>query len=78
METCLSPVKHRYINDPNLQFDALSYIWGEPVVENRIFIDGHFMKATSSLLAAVQRLKTRSKYTSLWAGAICIDQANNE
>ncbi|KAH6673875.1 heterokaryon incompatibility protein-domain-containing protein [Halenospora varia] len=69
-------------DDP--QFAALSYVWGDAAVTEKVIINGVSMAVTTNLAAALRSLRTcRSKDEGspvqelpvfLWVDAICINQ----
>ncbi|KAK1752769.1 heterokaryon incompatibility protein-domain-containing protein [Echria macrotheca] len=56
------------------EFDALSYVWGDPTATKTISVDGEDFEATSNLEAALRALRSRHKLRTLWVDAICINQ----
>ncbi|RYP61007.1 hypothetical protein DL769_007904 [Monosporascus sp. CRB-8-3] len=63
----------------DLEYNALSYNWGNPDVRLPITLNGHIMGITLNLYDALDRLRSSiagftEKY--LWVDAICIDQAD--
>ncbi|KAF1965285.1 HET-domain-containing protein, partial [Bimuria novae-zelandiae CBS 107.79] len=59
-------------------YDALSYVWGNPNETLPIFIDGHVLHITTSLHAALLRLRDHSFERIIWVDAVYINQANEE
>ncbi|KAH8900489.1 HET-domain-containing protein, partial [Thozetella sp. PMI_491] len=64
-------------------FEALSYVWAQPVSDPRDFpvpltfqIGEHHVKIGENLAAALRRLRLPTDSRSVWADAICIDQTN--
>ncbi|KPI37392.1 uncharacterized protein AB675_10255 [Cyphellophora attinorum] len=59
-------------------FSALSYEWGPPSPEDLlpITIDGHSFLITPSLHAFLSRVRRPDIHLTLWADAICINQAD--
>lgn len=84
----LEPAKN--INDPvrcvlqvvtleeaeTLNFDALSYTWGDENQRKLIQISGVEVSVTLNLQEALVHLRDEQKYQRLWVDAVCIDQAN--
>jgi hypothetical protein len=69
----------------SLEFNALSYVWGEPVFSERISIDGTPIFITKNLHQALERIQTIVDISPpvgedflLWTDAVCIDQSNTE
>lgn len=66
-----------YLNDLNLEYDALSYVWGAPVYSNKIKVNGRPMGVTENLFYALSLLsKRRLLQRAIWIDAICINQQN--
>jgi hypothetical protein len=72
------------LND-NLQYLALSYVWGDPKIRCDITVNGIRLPVTTNLAAALRQLRTESNKdrlplknlpSFLWIDAICIDQSN--
>jgi hypothetical protein len=60
------------------QYDALSYVWGDPNETLPIFVDEHVLHVTVNLHAALLCLRDHSFERIIWVDAICIDQANEK
>jgi hypothetical protein len=66
----LSPRTHLY--------EALSYVWGEPLKTWTIHVDGVTFPVTVNLYAALSRLRDHSFERIIWVDAVCIDQKNDK
>jgi Heterokaryon incompatibility protein (HET) len=56
-----------------LDYEALSYTWGNSIDERDIIrIDGRWLKISSNLSAALRELRYQDAYRVLWVGAICV------
>jgi SpoVK/Ycf46/Vps4 family AAA+-type ATPase len=57
---------------------ALSYVWGDPTVKNRILINKHPFEVTLNLYYALIRLRSsvevKDRRLKVWIDAICINQ----
>ncbi|PMD64423.1 AAA-domain-containing protein [Hyaloscypha bicolor E] len=57
---------------------ALSYVWGDPTVKKRIFINKHPFEVTLNLYHALIRLRSslevKDRRLKVWIDAICINQ----
>jgi hypothetical protein len=62
----------------NPSFEAISYVWGEPVFSQTIYLPQGFLKATENLAAALTRFRDPVQPRYLWADAICINQRDLE
>ncbi|KAI0153247.1 heterokaryon incompatibility protein-domain-containing protein [Xylariaceae sp. FL1272] len=61
------------------QFEALSYVWGQPVFDATIICNDDIpFKITSSLYYALMRLRDADKPRLLWVDQICINQASTD
>lgn len=60
-----------------LDFEALSYTWGDATASPSINIDGQFFPVRQNLLDALLALRHKEKTRYLWIDAICIDQTND-
>jgi hypothetical protein len=60
------------------QYQAISYVWGEPVFPNRITLQRSHQKITKSLADALYRLRDQERPVRLWADALCINQTNSD
>ena len=62
----------------NVEYEALSYVWGMEPPSHQIYLNGHAFPVRSNLHMALQRLRSMSQVRCLWIDAICIDQLNIE
>jgi Heterokaryon incompatibility protein (HET) len=63
--------------DDKPEYEALSYVWGDPSVTKAIFIDDMLFFVTVNLHAALESLRERepnSPSRIIWNDAICINQ----
>lgn len=58
------------------QYEALSYVWGEPVMERSISLDGHPVSITKNLYSALVHIRHEEDARRLWVDAVCINQRN--
>ena len=63
--------------DEKLVFEALSYVWGNPLPKKRVYCGGEYADIGPSLESALRHLRHTSKARVLWADALCINQADN-
>ncbi|KAL5120794.1 hypothetical protein ACEQ8H_001275 [Pleosporales sp. CAS-2024a] len=69
------------LDDPYLDFDALSYTWGSQNQTYPLICNGHSMRIHHNLHSALQFLARRMgelTHRSIWVDAVCIDQANED
>ncbi|CZR69946.1 uncharacterized protein PAC_19847 [Phialocephala subalpina] len=60
-------------------YDALSYVWGDPTITRKIIVNGHEVNVTENLEAALRSLQCRLDDRSgrrLWIDALCINQTD--
>lgn len=62
--------------DGDLDYEAISYCWGNPKNTQAVYCDGHPFQVTVSLYSALKQLRLVDQHRTLWADAICIDQKN--
>jgi hypothetical protein len=57
-------------------YEALSYVWGDPSQLAVIFLNGYDFDVTLNLRRALSELRSKTEDVVLWIDAICINQAN--
>lgn len=57
-----------------LDYEAISYVWGDPTETCNIICSGQQLAVTKSLHSALCRFRFASQKRTLWADAICINQ----
>lgn len=57
-------------------YKALSYVWGDPQVTEKIMINGNVFFATTNLAAALKQFRHHHYRGFIWADAICINQSD--
>lgn len=63
-------------DDP--EYEALSYVWGNPNTRENIALDSSPFSVTQNLAVALHHLRLPKKPRKLWIDAICINQSNVE
>lgn len=58
-------------------YNALSYVWGDPKTTGLVLVDGKQLEVTTNLESALRHLRDPSRKQQVWADAICIDQTND-
>ncbi|KAK3307765.1 heterokaryon incompatibility protein-domain-containing protein [Chaetomium strumarium] len=58
------------------QYEAISYVWGDPSKTHNMVCNGADLAITESIYGALKRLRLRHAPRRLWADQICIDQDN--
>jgi hypothetical protein len=56
------------------QYEALSYVWGDPSATKAIFLRGEAFQVTMNLESALRHLRFRTRERVLWVDAIAINQ----
>lgn len=62
----------------NIQYEALSYVWGNPNDRKAIRLNGHIHHVTANLFDALQHLRSKDETRTLWIDAICINQKDDQ
>jgi hypothetical protein len=62
--------------DKHLEYECLSYVWGDPEVRKTINLEGYRFEATENLWLAMRRLRQPESARVFWIDAICINQAD--
>ncbi|RYP69863.1 hypothetical protein DL769_005156 [Monosporascus sp. CRB-8-3] len=69
--------KLQYVNlDERPEYEALSYVWGDPNVTVPITLDGIRFPVTTNLHLALRYLRREDTRRTLWVDAICINQTD--
>jgi hypothetical protein len=63
-----------FLND-HVEYEALSYVWGDANDRTTIYIHGHPCKITRNLYAALLHMR-QAEERILWVDALCINQAD--
>ncbi|VUC23266.1 unnamed protein product [Clonostachys rosea] len=80
------------LTSKKLHYAALSYVWGDPNVTERVTINGSMKNVTTNLASALKRFRNSKEKTSgdkivgdkssaplpLWVDAVCINQDDTE
>ncbi|KAI1281726.1 HET-domain-containing protein [Xylaria sp. FL0933] len=64
--------------DQRAEFEALSWVWGDPKDTRPIIVDEEPFQATLNLETALRDLRYRRKKRVLWVDAVCINQDDAE
>ncbi|KAJ9161929.1 HET-domain-containing protein [Coniochaeta hoffmannii] len=60
------------------EYDALSYVWGDPETTVRVLCNGLFTNITVNLHAALVQVRSPHTARVLWADALCINQKDKQ
>ncbi|KAH8766543.1 heterokaryon incompatibility protein-domain-containing protein [Hyaloscypha finlandica] len=63
-------------NDIIDHYTALSYVWGDPLSLEQIFLNGRRFPVTSNLFNALRDLRHEQRLRRVWIDAICINQSD--
>ncbi|CAN9195532.1 unnamed protein product [Alternaria alternata] len=66
------------LDDPALEYEALSYVWGDRNNDQMIVLEGRLRRVTANLFRALQYLRHADRPRTLWVDAICIDQEDTD
>jgi hypothetical protein len=71
-------IRHGRLSDEQLQYEALSYTWGNPTQQNRIFFRGlkETLTVGKNCHDALRNLRSKHEDRLLWIDAICINQGD--
>jgi hypothetical protein len=64
--------------DGDTQYEALSYVWGDPNARKQIHLNGSLFHVTVNLEAALRRLRLSDQVRIIWIDALCINQNHVE
>lgn len=75
-----SPIHCTYrvvsLNDQNLSYETLSYVWKDGAGTEPIWVEGKAASVTLSLFGALEQLRLVDSERTLWIDAICINQSD--
>lgn len=60
--------------DEHLDYEAVSYVWGEPVFDHQLHTPLGSINITESLGSALRGLRSKEGVRNLWTDAVCINQ----
>lgn len=67
-------IRHASLDEKDLHYETISYVWGDPSFRIPIKVDGQVVEVTKNLGDALRHLRLPDKPLTLWADAICINQ----
>ena len=62
--------------NPLQEYEALSYVWGDPTDRATMYLEGVPVRVTSNLSVALRYLRQTLTSRTLWIDALCINQAD--
>jgi hypothetical protein len=63
---------------PETQYEAISYVWGEPVFAHSLHLGDTSLQITKNLSDALRRFRKPDKERVLWIDGVCINQEDLE
>lgn len=60
--------------DDELQYEALSYVWGEASDTRGVELGGSPVPVTANVFSALRRLRLHDQTRIIWVDALCINQ----
>ena len=64
--------------DEQLDYEALSYVWGDQGSETEILLNGQVFRVRKNLAFALEDLRLADRPRRLWIDAICVNQGDHE
>lgn len=64
------------LNQPSLEYYALSYCWGKPIFDQPILCNGREIYVTSALYNALRHVRRPKERLHLWVDQICVNQSD--
>lgn len=76
LDPIICTIQHARLSDASLEYEALSYTWGDPGGTKSIMFHDSIMRLAvgDNCYNALRRLRGKDSYRSLWIDAICINQ----
>lgn len=69
-------VHNASIDEDGLNYETLSYVWGDSAIRTSILVNGQSTEVTTNLGNALRYLRKKDEPLSIWADALCINQHN--
>ncbi|KAI5918872.1 heterokaryon incompatibility protein-domain-containing protein [Camillea tinctor] len=63
---------------PGVNYEAISYAWGDPKITEPIQLDGQSYPVTVNIFTAFKYLRLEESPRKLWVDSICINQKDND
>ena len=64
--------------DEQLDYEALSYVWGDQGSETEILLNGQVFPVRRNLAFALKDLRLADRPRRLWIDAICVNQGDHK
>lgn len=65
------------LDENKIEYDALSYMWGDPTPTDSIWLSSKALPITSNLRSALNHLRYEDRPLIIWIDAVCINQGND-
>ena len=69
-------MKHTSLDDQELQYETISYVWGDSSQRAPISVNGRMTDTTAAAVRALKQVRRVDEERIVWIDAICIDQSN--
>jgi hypothetical protein len=76
MVTC--HLRSTVIDNSDIDFEAISYCWGDLRKKRSIICEGRRLRVTTNLFDALRHLRGKDHTRMLWADAVCVNQDDLE
>ncbi|KAG9194069.1 hypothetical protein G6011_04104 [Alternaria panax] len=63
--------------DSDLNYEAISYVWGDSILSCSITCDSEIIAVTLSLYQALSRIRSPIQLRTVWIDGLCINQADD-
>jgi len=67
-------VRNANLDQEGLEYETLSYVWGQSAIRLSILVDDQMTEVTTNLGNALRYLRKGDKAIALWVDALCINQ----
>ena len=75
-ESAQLELRHASLNETDIHYAALSYVWGSPTDMVEIHVNGSPFRVGRNLHGALMQLRRNDCTSWLWVDSICIQQSN--
>jgi hypothetical protein len=75
-ETLIGELLIMDFDEKFIEYDALSYMWGDPASTDTIYLSGSALPIASNLATALYHLRYIKSPLTIWVDAVCINQGD--